>query len=130
MKITRSMIENSMSKPYTMSFLEGSSEFNFFVQCMNMGIDSYLEACYVPDRGDSIRIMKTPVGNRVYCVISKESMPTLLRRLTEDVVYHPEETMDFLGETLAADILESLGFDVSVGCYKVVTNEENYNDVI
>ena len=32
------------------------------IAAVNQGIDAYLEACYVPDRGDSFRL-QTPPGN-------------------------------------------------------------------
>jgi hypothetical protein len=66
---------------------------------VNQGIDSCLEACFVPDRGDSFDW----VGGRLCCYVSVESLPVLLRRLTED---ESDEAW-----SLAESILTVLGFD-------------------
>ncbi len=47
---------------------------------VNQGIDARLEACYVPDRGDKFTFNG---GGFLNCQISRESMPTLIRRLKE-----------------------------------------------
>jgi hypothetical protein len=49
------------------------------IDAVNQGIDSRLEACFVPDRGDSYN----RVGRRLECEVSKESLPVLIRRLLE-----------------------------------------------
>lgn len=46
---------------------------------VNQGIDSHLEACNVPARGDSFKVN----GSRLECVVSRESLPVLVRRLLE-----------------------------------------------
>lgn len=66
-------------------------------------IDSHLEACYVPERGDSYAW--NDGGYRLHCTVSAESMPVLLRRLTL------VEDDDGEAESLADSILTSLGFD-------------------
>lgn len=75
-------------------------------QVVNQGIDSYLEACYVPDRGDSYKVV--PGAHDMHqttlkCVVSVESMPVLLRRLLDA---EDEEAND-----LAETILEQLGVE-------------------
>jgi len=47
---------------------------------VNQGIDSRLEACLVPERGDIYKVE----GRKLVCLVSAESMPVLLRRLLED----------------------------------------------
>lgn len=46
---------------------------------VNQGIDSHLEACYLPARGDCYKWK----GSRLVCVISRESLVVLVRRLLE-----------------------------------------------
>ena len=45
---------------------------------VNQGIDAYLQACYIKDRGDSYECKG---DNKLHCVVSEESLPVLLRRL-------------------------------------------------
>ncbi len=86
-----------LGEAYTMSLVGEASE--EATRAVNQGIDSHLEACFCPDRGDSYK----QSGHRLECVVSIESLPVLLRRLFES------ETEE--GESLASDILYSLGFD-------------------
>jgi hypothetical protein len=65
---------------------------------VNQGIDSHLEACFLKDR-DSYEIE----GRRMRCSITSESLPVLLRRLSED--------RSAAGIALLGQILFSLGFD-------------------
>jgi hypothetical protein len=105
-------------KPYPMS-LTDDAQINAVVLAVNAGIDSHLEACFCPERGDHFERGARKVGNAVLCytlecVVSVESMPVLLRRLTEGDVSGEEEDgerEDDAGEDLANDILDSLGFD-------------------
>lgn len=64
-------------KPFTMSLTP--SDANAVIDAVNQGIDSHLEACSVPDRGDSYAVR----CGRLECSVSAESFPVLLRRLTE-----------------------------------------------
>ena len=66
---------------------------------VNQGIDSYLEACNVPTRGDSYIWNNQKLNSR----ISRESMPILLRRLSEST--SPRAVF------LAIDILDTIGID-------------------
>lgn len=47
-------------------------------RAVNQGIDAYLQACYIQDRGDSYEWRG---DNKLHCVVSEESLPVLLRRL-------------------------------------------------
>ena len=76
------------------------------VTAVNQGIDSHLEACFVPDRGDSFRF-QTPKGikgrisgPRLECTVSPLSLPVLVRRLME--------SGDETAESLASDICQTL----------------------
>ena len=93
-------------QPYTMS-LTGTDEIRAFVDAVNQGIDSHLEACFCPQRGDSYQGAKPKAGRltlcrTLECVVSPESLPVLVRRLFDG---------DDAGMTLAGDILMTLGFD-------------------
>jgi hypothetical protein len=46
---------------------------------VNQGIDSHLEACFIPEQGDSYAAK----GSRLYCKVSPDSLPVLVRRLME-----------------------------------------------
>lgn len=89
------------------------------MEAVNQGIDSRLQACYVPSRGDLIesgersfiatedaRCGKWKKGEKVIylrtveCIFSPESLPVFLRRMFEA---DP-------GNSLAASILYCLGF--------------------
>lgn len=98
-------------KPYTMS-LTGKDEILAVIEAVNQGIDSHLEACFCPERGDQYEGGERTAGKltlcrTLECCVSVESFPVLLRRLIE------------LGSdpasSLARDILTTLGFD-EFGC--------------
>lgn len=93
-------------EPFTMSLT--GDDIEAVVEAVNQGIDSHLEACYCPDRGDryeSGRRMaeRTVLCRTLECSISSESLPVLLRRLFDA---GSEAAM-----TLASDILTTLGID-------------------
>src|SRR5579859_6414608 len=76
------------------------------IDAVNQGIDSHLEACFVPDRGDSFRL-QTPdgiegriSGARLECRLSAESLPVLVRRLME--------SGNEAAESLASSICQTL----------------------
>ena len=85
------------------------------IEAVNEGIDSHLEACYCPDRGDRYEGGKRKAGKLVLCrtlecSISPESLPVLLRRLCEsDLGGDPEVQAE--GNRLASDILMVLGIN-------------------
>jgi len=57
---------------------------------VNQGIDAHLEACFIPDRGDSYAWEEhkldsgTVIAVKLHCSVSAESMLVLLRRMEED----------------------------------------------
>ena len=51
-------------------------EANCVIEAVNQGIDSHLEACYIPDRGDVYTSL-----NKLICKVSPESLAVLIRRL-------------------------------------------------
>ncbi len=114
-KITYGAIRKQMNgEAYTMQAVGRDAE--VVAIAVNQGIDSHLEACFVPDRGDSY----TKDGRRLRCVVSPESLPVLLRRLTE-IEYTGRDGDDAdVGGMLATDILGTLGFNVETMGYEIV----------
>lgn len=106
--VAYSTIRKAMAnEPFTMS-LTDSDEIHAVIESANEGIDSHLEACYCPERGDSFTGGERKAGKLVLCgclncSVSPESLPTLLRRLCES---DKEE-----GNRLAGDILMVLGIN-------------------
>lgn len=98
--------------PFTMS-LTDTAEIKAVIAAVNQGIDSHLEACFCPERGDRYEGGKRKAGKLILChtlecSVSPESLPVLLRRLCEldgDV-----EVID-AANSLATDILMCLGFN-------------------
>lgn len=70
-------LKEACFEPYTMSLVGEDRE--ALQEAVNQGIDSHLEACYVPARGDSF----TWGAWRLECKVSPESLPVLVRRLLE-----------------------------------------------
>ncbi len=83
---------------YTMQCVPGDGA-EAVIAAVNQGIDAHLEACFIKERGDNYEW----VGGRLCCVVSRESLPTLIRRLLES----EDEASVRLGD----DILCSLNFD-------------------
>lgn len=108
--VTYAEVRKAMNgEPFTMS-LTDSEEITSVVQAVNEGIDSRLEACFCPGRGDRYDGGKRIAGKLVLCrtlecVVSVESLPVLLRRLCE--------LDDSAGMRLASDVLYVLGFNES-----------------
>ena len=80
------------------------------IAAVNQGIDSHLEACFGPGRGDSFRI-QTPEGirgrisgARLECKVSPKSLPVPVRRLME--------SDDESAESLASDICQTLDIEL------------------
>lgn len=99
-------------EPYTMS-LTDTSEIRAVILAVNQGIDSHLEACYCPDRGDRFEGGERKAGRLVLChtlecSVSAESLPVLLRRLFE--IDADPEIMD-AAASLGSDILMTLGIN-------------------
>lgn len=112
-RVTYKAVRRAMTdEPYTMS-LTDTDEIRAVIAAVNQGIDGHLEACYVPDRGDSYEGGQRKAGKLLLChcldcTVSVESLPVLLRRLFE--LDGDERTAD-AGMSLASDILMTLGFD-------------------
>ena len=99
-------------KPYDMSLVSGE-EIQVVMKAVNQGIDSHLEACFVPDRGDSYihgaRKLKSGriIAIELNCIVSIESMPVLLRRLSE---MDSHDDKNEAAEELVDAIMTTLGF--------------------
>jgi hypothetical protein len=98
-------------EPFTMS-LTDDDEIRAVIAAVNEGIDGHLEACYCPDRGDRFgggerRAGKLVMCRTLECVVSPESLPTLLRRLCESDL--GDADVEAEGNRLASDILMCLG---------------------
>ena len=114
--VTYETIRTAMiGEPFTMS-LTDSDEIKAVIAAVNEGIDSYLEACFCPDRGDRYDGGKRKLGKLVLCrtlecSVSPESLPVLLRRLCN--------SDNEAGNRLTSDILTVLGineYGEFVGC--------------
>lgn len=125
--VTYAAVRKAMNgEHYSMSLTGREAE--VVIKVVNIGIDSRLQACNCPDRGDSYEggersFIATEDGPRwkkgdkvvhtstLECSVSPESLPVLLRRLTEDTEYTGEDNDDNdVGSSLANAILYSLGF--------------------
>ena len=98
-------IEATDSDPFTMTIC-CKVEWAAIAQCVNQGIDSHLEACFVSGKD------KYDVGK---CLVSPESLCTLLRRLgdtyfnaTEE---HSQEDLWEAAMSLQSSIFIVLGID-------------------
>lgn len=98
-------------EPYVMSLV--GREAKAVAEAVNVGIDAHLEACFVPARGDRY----DHVNGRLHCIVSPESLPVLVRRLTG-----PGPDEDDAGESLAVDVLGTLGIEVDAGCFMIADN--------
>jgi hypothetical protein len=103
------------NEPFTMS-LTDEDEIRAVIAAVNQGIDSHLEACFCPDRGDRYEGGKRKAGKLVVCgtlecVVSVESLPVLLRRLCESDNLGGDAEVQSEGNRLACDILMCLGID-------------------
>ena len=104
------------NEPFTMS-LTDEDEIKSVIEAVNEGIDSHLEACFCPDRGDRFghgvrKAGKLTLCRSLDCVVSPESLPVLLRRLCEsDLGGDPDVQAE--GNRLAGDILMVLGISES-----------------
>jgi len=111
-KIKYSQIRKAMEVEsvhlYPMSLV--GAEVDAVRRAVNQGIDSHLEACSIEERGDSYKWGDRRIGDKILtttleCLVSPESLPTLLRRLTE------QDDEEGTGMSLAESILLTLGFN-------------------
>ena len=111
--VTYTAVRRAMNgEPYNMS-LTDTAEVKAVIEAVNQGIDSHLEACFCPDRGDNFEGGRRMAGKLVLChtlecTVSTESLPVLLRRLYE--LDTTEDVAD-AGMSLADAVLLTLGFD-------------------
>ncbi len=101
-------------RAYRMS-LTDACEIRAVITAVNQGIDSHLEACFVPQRGDHYAHGQRKAGDLVLCpcldcTVSLQSLPVLLRRLCE---LNADQDIADAGLSLVGDILLTLGFDES-----------------
>jgi len=81
------------------------------ITTVNQGIDSHLEACYVPARGDSFRLRTPPgirgriSGPRLECRVSPQSLPVLIRRLMESGDEQAESLASSMCQTLEIELI-------------------------
>ena len=81
------------------------------IAAVNQGIDSYLEACFVPGRGDSFRLQTPPgirgriSGPRLECRVSPRSLPVLIRRLMESGDEQAESLASSMCQTLEIELI-------------------------
>lgn len=95
-------LAQACQEPYTMSLV--GADARACQTAVNQGIDSHLEACFCPDRGDSFNVFPCGPVSRLECRLSPESLPVLVRRLLE--------SEDEAGENLASGICETLGIEL------------------
>lgn len=97
--VTYDAVREAMDgEPFTMTVTD-EDEFETIKAAVNQQIDSHLEACFMPARGDSCEVS----GGRAHLVFSSESLPVLLRRLSEE--------SSEAGINLVGLILRTLGFN-------------------
>ena len=107
-KLGVAIAEAAPKRGYSMS-LVGEDQ-PTVINAVNQGIDSHLEACYVPARGDSFRLQTPPgirgriSGPRLECRVSSQSLPVLIRRLME--------SEDEQAESLASSMCQTMGIEL------------------
>jgi len=74
---------------------------------VNVGIDSHLEACFIPDRGDAFE----DTGFRLECKVSQKSLLVLLRRMTEGFLFNLDEDEEDEAMSLRSCILQTIGIE-------------------
>jgi len=90
-------------------------------EIVNQGIDSHLDACNMPSRGDRYTWLAPAASRRVCrlsCHVSRESMIVLLRRLEEYQTQHwqtdeeeEENSEEEEAMSLRTDILGTIGIE-------------------
>ena len=108
MKIKYAAIRKAMEKEckggkYHMRLVKSDGQ--AVERAVNQGIDSHLEAAFIPERGDKFEWK----NGFLACEITQEGMCTLLRRLFEAGCKEDDVAFD-----LAMDILGTLGWDEEI----------------
>lgn len=93
----------------------GKSDARVLIPVVNRGIDAHLEACSIEGRDKYVQ-----KGHKLHCEVSAESMPGLLRRLSEAGT---EEA-----DALARSILDSLKIKLDDGGFSVVKERVKNTD--
>jgi hypothetical protein len=101
-------------RPFAMS-LTDTDEIRVVIAAVDQGIDSHLEACFCPGRGDRYQGGKRKAGKLILCQtlecsVSPESLPVLLRRLCESEL-GGDTDLQIAAMSLVDDILMVLGFN-------------------
>ena len=98
-------IEDTSSNPFTMT-IRCQAEWSAIAQCVNQGIDAYLEACNLQGQ-DSY--------DNGHCSVTPHSLCVLLRRLGDtnfrDTDEHSADEIWDAATSLQSDILIVLGID-------------------
>lgn len=87
--IVKAIAKRAPKGGYTMNLPLSTHDAKVVQLAVNQGIDSRLEACYVPSRGDRYEITRREGilgdvrGGELDCMVSAESLPVLVRRLLE-----------------------------------------------
>ena len=77
--VTYDAVRKAMDgEPFTMG-IANKDEIQAITKAVNQGIDAHLEACFLEGK-DSYELL----GRKLECSISPNSLPVLLRRLSED----------------------------------------------
>jgi hypothetical protein len=114
--ITYQQIRDQMDgEPYEMTL--AGNDGKVVAKVVDQGIDAHLEACFVQGQDEYKR-----QGGKLVCYVTPESLPVLLRRLTELDGDGTDGDDADTGGLLATDILNSLDIDVQTGEYTVVND--------
>ena len=108
-KLGLAIAEATPKRGYSMSLV--SEDRLAVIAAVNQGIDSHLEACYVPARGDRFSLRTPPgirgriSGPRLECRVSAQSLPVLIRRLMESENEQAESLASSICQTLEIELI-------------------------
>ena len=99
------IINASDGEHYQMSLV--SDDAQAVEAAVNQGIDAHLEACFIPDRGDSYEWKqdKSWCIARLHCHVSPESLTVLVRRLLESGNEEAEMLASSICDTLDIELI-------------------------
>ena len=105
-KISYDLVRKAAKTVYPMTVV--GEDIESVMKAVNQGIDAHLEACFVPERGDSYehgdrRVKDMIITQTLKCKVSSESLPVLIRRLFE--------AEDENSNNLASNILSSIDIE-------------------